>query len=71
MSIANIVPLVPLMAQVAETHINECTFFANYHIILYFFTSNELKLLGQISDHIYVSVCASATCAISGTSGTN
>ena len=31
----------------------------------------QLKWPEKISDHIYVSVCISVTCAISGTSGTN
>ena len=33
--------------------------------------NDDLRLLKIISDHIHVSKCVSATCAISGTSGSN
>ena len=71
MSIGELVPLAPLMAQVEETHIDTCILSQTSFRILYFFTSNELKSLEKISDHIYVLICASVTCAMSGTSGTN
>ena len=45
------------MVQVVETRFNTHTF-ANKLIILYFFTIQM-----QISDHIHVSKCVSATCA--------
>ena len=69
-SIGKFVSFVLLMAQVVEAHIDN-VIFSKLAVVLYFYTSNELKFLEQISDHIYVSICASVTCAICGTSGTH
>ena len=62
-------PLLPLMAQVAETHIDTWKLLQpklKYHI---FITINDGKLWEQITDGMHVSICVSATCAISGKSG--
>ena len=61
MSISKFVPLVPFMTEVAGIHID--TWNSLQTSLQYYF-----KLFEKISDHIYVSICVSATYAISGTS---
>ena len=64
-------PLVPLMTQVADTHIDTQKSLQT-NLKYYVYLPNVVwKLLGQISVHKRVWKCVSATCAISGTSGTN
>ena len=61
--------LLPLMAQMAQTHIDTWKWLQprmKYHI---FMTINDGKLSEQITDGMQVSICVSATCAISGKSG--
>ena len=58
------------MAQVAEAHILTCTFLQTSLKYYIYLTNNDWKLIEQTSDRIHVSMCVSATCTISGTSGT-
>ena len=69
--IVKFVPLVPLMTQVAETHIDTQKSLQT-NLKYYVYLPNVVwKLLRQISVHKRVWKCVSATCVISGTSGTN
>ena len=69
--IVKFVPLVLLMAQVAERHIDTRKSLQT-NLKYYLYLPNIVwMLLREISVHKQVWKCASATCCISGTSGTN
>ena len=51
------VPLVPLMVQVVETHIDTHTFLETSLKESISLPNNDIKVLEQIFDHIHVSKC--------------